>query len=71
MTERVGGSSGHDESPRFAGGTVERALAEQGHLPDAEQAEREYKETRQRVIEGRASRAEAQGFIEFLEEAIP
>ena len=40
-------------------------------MSDADQAAREYAETRKLVIEGRASAAEAQGFIEFIEAAIP
>lgn len=50
---------------------VAEALRAEAHLPDADQAAREYDETRKRVIEGRASVQEAQGFIDFLEEAIP
>ncbi len=38
-------------------------------LPDAEQAAKEYEETKRRVIEGRASVHEAQEFIDFIEGA--
>jgi len=57
------------ESPE----TGEREAAERAEadLPDADTAAAEYEETKRRVIAGTASVQEAQGFIDFLECAIP
>lgn len=59
-----------DPAPSTTEG-AERDEPNEADLPDADTAAAEYEETKRRVIAGTASVREAQGFIDFLECAIP